>query len=82
MNLRRSNDSAFGPCVRIRGTRSIAVNCSRHLTVELIALELRGWNVIVVQEVELLNREAFHLWNNEEDPGHGDEGKCSPDESL
>lgn len=49
---------------------------------EVMLLELPSWNVIVVQVIKLLDAEALHLRHDEENPCNGDEGECTPDESL
>ncbi|EHY60712.1 hypothetical protein, variant [Exophiala dermatitidis NIH/UT8656] len=44
--------------------------------------ELAGGRLVFVQGVELFERKALHLGEEEEYPGHSDERECRPNKSL
>jgi hypothetical protein len=63
-------------------TCSFTIENKCRFVIEPVLLELQSRHIVIVEEVKLLDGEALHFWNDKEDPGHSDEGKRSPDESL
>jgi hypothetical protein len=78
----RSNDWTLVPDTSFFQARCFAIDDNRRLTVEVIVLELQCRHLVIVQEVQLLDRKALHLRNDKEDPSHCDKGESGPDKPL
>jgi hypothetical protein len=81
-NVLRSHHRTFARHIVLFHTRTLAFKYYRRLAIEAVTLELHCRHSIVVQEVELLDRKALHLRNDEEDPSNCDERECRPYETL
>jgi hypothetical protein len=78
----RCDDWTLVSDFRFSKASHFATENNRRLTVEVVILELQCRHFVIVQEVELLDRKALHLRNNEEDPSYSDKRESGPDKSL